>query len=127
MAIYKEGKEGTRDMIKDMNNKDLIRTVNKIRAEKADPATYGRGGTSRWVTSSEFWSGHHSDLKAELARRKAAGKVRSNAGTGGVSRSRSTGFGGLSFGVPGIGMPSVGVGLPFGKKKGKGGNIFGGW
>jgi hypothetical protein len=67
-------------VIKQMDNRHLIETINKIRKEKENPAVYGKNGSSRWVTSSEFWSGHHQDLKAELQRRKNAGLIKENAG-----------------------------------------------
>lgn len=70
----------TPQLIKSMSNKDLIHTINKIRHEKKHPETYGKYGTTRWVTSSEFWTGHHQDLKNELKRRQKAGLVKKQAG-----------------------------------------------
>jgi hypothetical protein len=52
----------TKQLIKQKSNKDLIYTINKIRKEKENPAVYGKYGSSRWVTESEFYSGHHQDL-----------------------------------------------------------------
>ena len=85
-------------LIRRMSNKDLINTINTIRKEKADPATYGRGGTSRWVTSSEFWRGHHQDLKAELKRRQTAGNVRKTAGK--PTRRSTSHFGNIKIRMP---------------------------
>jgi hypothetical protein len=67
-------------LIKRMSNKDLVRTVNKIKKEKQNPSVYGKHGTTRWVTSSEFWGGHHQDLKNELKQRQNLGKISKGAG-----------------------------------------------
>jgi len=67
-------------MIRKMSHKDLLHNVNKIRHEKERPETYGRHGTTRWVTSSEFWAGHHGEMKRELARRQKAGLIKKAAG-----------------------------------------------
>lgn len=77
-----------KQLIRSMSNKDLVQTLNKIRKEKANPGTYGKYGTSRWVTSSEFWSGYHGELKKELMRRKKAGLIGKTAG---VSKSAKSG------------------------------------
>jgi len=81
--------ESTKAFIKRLPNKMLVADINKIRKEKADPAKYGKYGTSRWVTTSEFWRGHHADLKAELKKRqdkglisKQVGRVRRRANVG---------------------------------------------
>jgi hypothetical protein len=70
----------TSRLIKTMSNKALINTVNKIRKEKANPAVYGKYGTTRWVTNSEFWRGYHHKLNSELALRKRKGLVSKMAG-----------------------------------------------
>jgi len=70
----------TKEIIRRLPNKNLINAINSIRKEKAHPKIYGKYGTSKFVTSSEFWSGHHGNLKRELERRKSLGKIKSNAG-----------------------------------------------
>ena len=82
----------TKTLIRKMPNRDLIKTVNKIRMEKQNPQTYGKNGTSRWVTSSEFWGGHHQDLKRELERRKQTGQIKKTAGKP-TSSGQGYGFG----------------------------------
>jgi hypothetical protein len=67
-------------VIKRMSNKDLIALVNKIRQEKANPKVYGKYGTSKFVTASEFWYGHHGDILEELRRRKKQGRISKLAG-----------------------------------------------
>ena len=87
-------------MIKRMSNKELVNTVKKIRKEKANPSVYGKGGSSRWVTSSEFWGGHHGVLNKELAKRRKAGKIHKRAGK--PKRSSSYGYGLSGFSFPKI-------------------------
>ena len=69
-----------KQLIRRMDNKSLIYAVNKIRKEKENPDVYGKHGTSRWVTASEFWGGHHQDLRNELQRRKEQGVIKKTAG-----------------------------------------------
>jgi len=69
-----------KQLIKQMDNKNLLYTLRKIKKEKANPQTYGKYGTSNWVTQSEFWSGHIGNLKAELKRRQKLGKISKRAG-----------------------------------------------
>jgi len=86
--------KGTVKMIKGLSNKDLLRTINKIRHEKAHPETYSKKyGTSRWVTESEFFGGHHKVVKDELKRRQEQGKIKQNAG----KPKKSTNQQGLGF------------------------------
>jgi len=77
-----------KELIRRMSNKELIETINKIRKEKANPEIYGKYGSSKWVTSSEFWTGHHGDLKAELKRRQTIGKIKKTAGKPQISKSK---------------------------------------
>jgi len=65
---------------KRMSNKDLVNTLSRIRKEKAHPETYGKDGTSRYIPSSEFWGGLHTDLKTELKRRQKLGLIKKTAG-----------------------------------------------
>jgi hypothetical protein len=96
--------------ISQMSNKDLIRTANKINYEKKHPETYGKHGTSRYVTDSEFWGGHHSYIKQELQRRKNLGMIKKSAA---VHKSRNNSPFGFS-----PGKNSMGIGLPsFSTKK----------
>jgi len=83
-------------MIRTMPNKMLLYNVNRLRKEKADPATYGKNGTSRWITTSEFWSGHHTDLKKELKRRQEAGTISSSAGKSRKSKPQGL-YGGMNW------------------------------
>ena len=69
-----------KQVIKRMTNKQLIDTLNKIRMEQIHKRRYGNYGTGRYVPSSEFWRGHISDLKKELALRKRKGLVSKLAG-----------------------------------------------
>ena len=69
-----------KQLIRKQSNKELLRIFANIRKEKRDPATYGPQGTSKWVTSSEFWSGNIGNLKAELSRRKKLGLISKQAG-----------------------------------------------
>jgi len=66
----------TKELIEKMSNKDLAQTINRIREEKANP-----NKPRRFVTESEFWGGHHGDLKRELERRKKSGLIGRRAGT----------------------------------------------
>jgi hypothetical protein len=72
--------KSTTTLIKEMSNKDLIRTANKIREEKEHKKQYGDYGTGRWVSSSEFWGGHHQDIRDELKRRQEKGEIKATAG-----------------------------------------------
>ena len=69
-----------KQLIRQMPNDRLARNVNKIRAESENQKVYGPNGSSKWVTTSAFWAGHHGDLKAELERRKRSGQISSTAG-----------------------------------------------
>jgi len=83
----------TPQLIRQMDNRTLLRTVNKIRHEKSHPETYGKHGTTRWVTDSEFWGGHHGTLKAEVARRQKLGLIKKTAGKPRTRREYGFGFG----------------------------------
>lgn len=76
-------------MIKTMSNKELLYTVNKMRKERERPDIYGKHGTTRWVTQSEFWAGHHQDFQNEIKRRQKAGLIGKKAGKSRRTRSLS--------------------------------------
>ena len=66
---------------KKASSKELLATSRKLRLEKAHPEKYGKGGTSRWVTSTEFMGRSGvAALNREIARRKAKGLIRKSAG-----------------------------------------------
>jgi hypothetical protein len=83
-------------LVKKMSNKDLLNHVNSYRKQESDPARYGKGGTSRYVTTKEFWgrSGIKA-LKQEVAIRKKAGQLKKTAG---ISRQTKSDLFGLSKG-----------------------------
>jgi len=83
--------KGTVKMIKVMSNKELVHSVNRLKKEKADPRTYGKDGTTRWVTTSDFYGGHHKVLKDELKKRQREGKISSAAGK--PKQRQSSGYG----------------------------------
>jgi len=86
--------KGTVRVIRRMSNKSLIQTINKIRHEKAHPEIYSKKyGTTRWVTDSEFYGGHHKVLKDELKKRQNQGIIKKSAGKSKKSRSQNMGFG----------------------------------
>jgi len=63
------------------SNAKLLRDARKLRQEKAHPEKYGKGGTSRWVTQTEFMGRSGvAALNREIARRKAKGLIRKSAG-----------------------------------------------
>ena len=68
-------------LIKTMGNKELVHTLKKMREEKEHPEIYGKHGTTRYVTATDFWAGHHGTLKKELERRKRLGKISARAGS----------------------------------------------
>ena len=68
------------EYIKQMSNKQLLYHINKRKQELKEPEKYGKHGTTKWVTESEFHQGYHQDFKKELARRKEEGRISSNAG-----------------------------------------------
>jgi len=78
----------TRTLIKSMPNKHLISIVNTIRKEKQNP-----NAPHRFVTESEFWRGHHQDLKAELKIRQKKGTIKKSAGKSTKSSSQGSFFG----------------------------------
>jgi hypothetical protein len=82
------------EYIREMSNKSLLYHINKRKQELADPEKYGKHGTSRWVTESEFHQGYHQDFKRELERRKKLGKISKNAGR--TKQKRSTNIFGMS-------------------------------
>jgi hypothetical protein len=86
-----------KELIRSLPNKDLVNTINKIKKEKAHPETYGKHGTSRWVTTSEFWTGYHGELRKELERRKSKGLVSKHAGK---SRQQKSSFSALINRLP---------------------------
>jgi len=86
-----------KQLIREKSNKDLLYTVNKIKKEKENPEKYGKDGTSRWVTQSEFWRGHHKDLQEELKRRQQQGQIKKTAGKQSKARRSNDPFALSSF------------------------------
>lgn len=83
----------TAKMIRKMSNEQLLYTHNKIRKEKENPEIYGKHGSSRWVTQSEFWGGHHAIIKDELKRRQHLGLIHKRAGKPKTRKESGLGFG----------------------------------
>jgi hypothetical protein len=77
-----------RKLIQQQSNERLAQLNRKLELEKEHPEIYGKHGSSRHVSETEFWGKENIKLiKAELQRRKSLNLIKSSAG---LSRAKVT-------------------------------------